>query len=196
MFSLARFSQSEQLRHETDPVLRQGVCVALCDYWLKIIKRLPDVPSVNRMRLLAQQMPDALRHQKRYNFMRDMLGREEARRRIGSPLGLAYEDQTTILRACNGMHGIRARLAADLDDIGAAATWTLRFPDGSGHAIAGFRGLVSVLRTVHRASVHIFDPNIGEYAGELADLDPILTDLFAQIPDYATIVEVSRTSEG
>ena len=196
MFSLERFSQAVQLRHETDPELRLGVCVALCDHWLKIIKRLPDVPSVNRMRLLAQQMPDVRLHQKQYNFLRDRLGREEARRKVGSPLGLAYEDQTTILRARNGMHGIRAKLGADLGEPAAAATWTLRFPDGNGHAIAGFRGLVSVSRTVHRATVHIFDPNIGEYAGELADLDPILTDLFAKIPDYATITEVSRTSEG
>jgi hypothetical protein len=148
------------------------------------------------MRLLAQQMPDVRLHQKHYNFLRNQLGREEARRKVGSPLGLAYEDQTTILRARNGMHGIRAKLGADLGEPAAAATWTLRFPDGNGHAIAGFRGLVSVSRTVHRATVHIFDPNIGEYAGELADLDPILTDLFAKIPDYATITEVSRTSEG
>jgi hypothetical protein len=196
MAKLARFSQDALLRSVTDPVLRNGVCVALCDHWLEIIRRLPDVPPVNRMRLLTQKMPEVLRYQKTYAGMRGPLGRNEARRQMGAGLGLDFEEQTTIMRRFNGMAGIRAKLAADLGQIGAAATWSMRFSGGGGHAIAGFRGLVSVTGNMHRASLHIFDPNIGEYAGELDELDAILTDLFAKFPLYATVTEVHRTSEG
>ncbi len=177
-------------------MLRNGVCVALCDHWLNIIKRHPDLPSVNRMRMLAQRIPEALRHQQMYGQLRDAVGRNQARREVGAGLGLNYEEQTTIMRAFVGMAGIRAKLAADLGRIGAAATWSMRFAGGGGHAIAGFRGLASITANMHRASIHIFDPNIGEYTGELTDLDAILSDLFGRFPLYATVNEVHRTSEG
>lgn len=196
MYTLAPFSQEHHLRSVTDPVLRNGVCVALCDHWLTIVKRYPDVPSVNRMRLLTQRLPEALRHQQAYAALRATVGRNEARREVGARLGLDYEEQTTIMRACVGMVGIRAKLASDLGRIGAAATWSMRFTGGGGHAIAGFRGLVSVTGNVHRAVMYIFDPNIGEYVGELSDLDAILTDVFGKFPLYATVNEVHRTSEG
>jgi hypothetical protein len=196
MFTLSPFSQDAHLHAVKDPVLRNGVCVALCDYWLNIVKRYPDLPSVNRMRMLAQRIPEALRHQKAYGQLRGAVGRNEARRQVGAGLGLNYEEQTTIMRAFVGMAGIRARLATDLDRTGAAATWSLRFAGGGGHAIAGFRGLIRVTGNMHRASVHIFDPNIGEYAGELTDLDAILADLFGKFALYRTVNEVHRTSEG
>jgi hypothetical protein len=196
MFTLAPFSQDVHLRSVKDPVLRNGVCVALCDHWLTIIKRFRDLPPVNRMRMLAQRIPEAFRHQQAYALRRAAVGRDAARREAGARLGLDYEAQTTVMRACVGMVGIRARLAADLGRIGAAATWSMRFAGGGGHAIAGFRGLVPVSGNVHRVSIHVFDPNIGEYAGELGELDAILADLFGRFPLYATVNEVHRTTEG
>jgi hypothetical protein len=79
--------------------------------------------------------------------------------------------------------------------MGVGATWTLRFFDGTGHAIAGFYGMFSPTGNIHHPRLFLFDPNIGEYRGDLSDLDAMLRDLLTRFPIYLTVVEVRRTTD-
>ena len=49
---------------------------------------------------------------------------------------------------------------------------------------------------MHRQQVSIFDPNIGEYVGEITDMDDVFRDIFRLIPAYARINEVRRVTVG
>ena len=198
MITLTRFSQERQLQLQAivDRDTRNGVCVGLCDYWLSQIKGAPEMPPAERLQLLRDNFARPMNHQRYYANLRAQHGREQARRQVGNQLGLRYHtDDTTIMRTHLGMSGIRARLAADIGWVGSAATWTLRFADGGGHAIAGFCGIGGQEPMLQLES-HIFDPNLGEYTGPFRELDYILSDLLTRFPDYRTIVEVNRTTEG
>lgn len=195
MSTLTDFSQGTLLRNTvTDPLTRNGICVALCDYWLKLIKTSPSESPADRLLKLRAYFIRAMQHQRLYSGLRSQHGREEARRQVGAQLGLNYSDQTMILRTFVGMGGIKQKLGQDLSRIGAAATWTLRFADGGGHAIAGFCGL-SGQPPIMRHRLHIFDPNIGEYEGTVQELNDMLDHLFRAFPMYATVTGVHRTSE-
>lgn len=197
MITLDRFSQGAILQSLpfSDYLTRNGICVALCDYWLAMIKDQPnESPAARLERLHRQHFAQAMNHQRQYAVVRAQHGREEGRRMVGQQVGLNYHDQTMIMRALIGIRGIREKMAADISRIGAAATWTLRFADGGGHAIAGFCGL-SGQQPYMKMRLHVFDPNIGEYTGELQELDAILNDLLNKFPDYQTITDVHRTSE-
>ncbi len=194
MFTLAPFSQSALLRNETDPDIRGGVCVALCDYWLADIKsRSNDAPR-DRLNRLAGNYPTVAQYQKQYGQQRAQHGPQQARKQMAQQLGHDYHQHTTIMPALIGAAGMRQRLAADLAGLGVAATWSLRFMDDTGHAIAGFYGMVSPLENMHRFQLHLFDPNIGEYVGGQRDLDNMLNDLLNRFPLYQTVVEIRRTT--
>ena len=62
--------------------------------------------------------------------------------------------------------------------------------------MAGFSGLTSITENMHRQQVSIFDPNIGEYVGEITDMDDVFRDIFRLIPAYARINEVRRVTVG
>lgn len=198
MFTVESFSQGQLLSRIPDPSARGGVCVALCDFWLQSIKGdRPANPTSPRARLgaLAGRLNEAIAHQDLYGRRRAQIGRFPARAEAGRRVGLDYEEQTTIVRASVGMSGVLAKMSADLKNIGAGATWSLRFSNGEGHALAGFSGLISVTNTIHRRQLYIFDPNIGEYTGTILDFADILKDIFKHDPLYMTVVEVSRISE-
>ncbi len=55
-FQLAKFSQGALLRNVADPEVRGGVCVALCDIWLKSILDNPKVEPPHRMAFMASAM--------------------------------------------------------------------------------------------------------------------------------------------
>ena len=196
MFQLEPFSQSHLLLTETDPDLRGGVCVALCDYWLADIKWRPDDPPRLRLGRLASHDAQIAQYQKQYGQRRQQEEPQDARSAMGQRLGHDYEHHTTILPALIGPNAVRARLAADLRYFGAGATWSMRFAGGGGHAIAGFYGIESLAQNMHRARIHIFDPNIGEYVGELRDVDFVLHDLLNKFPLYQTVSEIRRTTDG
>jgi hypothetical protein len=195
MFQLEPFSQSVLLRHESDPDIRNGVCVALCDYWLADIRARGNDPASRRLARLAGRMPAVGQYQKQYGQQRAQQGPTQARRDMGKQLGHDYREHTTIMPAMVGAVGLRQRLAADLARAGIGATWTLRFADGTGHAIAGFYGIVSPTEKLHYFRLFLFDPNIGEYTGELRDLDSMLKDLLTRFPLYLTVTEVRRTTD-
>ncbi len=115
---------------------------------------------------------------------------------MGEQVGIDYDGQTTVTRIHVGRQGMLDKLAADLALPGASATWSMRFQAGGGHALAGTNGLVSITPTMHRMSLHVFDPNVGEYAGTIQDLPSILGDLFQRFPLYLTVTEVHRTRAG
>jgi hypothetical protein len=195
MFQLANFSQSALLKNEPDPEIRKGVCVALCDHWLAEIRARGNDPPAQRLARLAGLMPAVIQYQRQYGQQRAQQGPTEARRAMGKQLGHDFREHTTIMPAMVGAAGLRQRLAADLAGFGVGATWSLRFPDGTGHAIAGFYGMFTRLGKIHEPRLFLFDPNIGEYKGELSDLDAMLKDLLTRFPIYQMVVEVRRTTD-
>lgn len=195
MFMRYGFTQGQLLKNVTDPEVHSGVCAALCDFWLRAIKTGNASPD-QRLRGLAGQFSEIVAHQKQYQRERANLGPVAARQRVGQPLGLDYEQQTTIMPACIGLQGVRQRLATDLRALGAATTWSLRFIDGGGHVMAGFSGLTSITPNMHRQQISIFDPNIGEYVCQINEMDDVFRDIFRLIPAYARINEVRRVTVG
>jgi hypothetical protein len=193
-FLLATFRQADLLRNETDPEVRRGVCVALCDIWLESFLKKPLVDPIHRMAFLATSIEDAKAHQKVYGELRDKHGREDARRSVGKDRDIDYDPQTTISRLSVGMDGIRAKLSADLTPAGAAGTWSMRFEPEGGHAIAGVNRPQAMRNNMNQLYAHVFDPNIGEYVGPLSILPAILTDLFQKFPLYAKTAEMDRTT--
>jgi len=199
MINLTAFSQERQLQLQAilDRDTRNGVCVALCDYWLAQIKNHPDTPPTGRLQLLRDNFAQIMNHQRQYAGLRARRGREQARQEVGSPLGLRYNtDDTAIMTSSVGISGIRTKLAADIGRIGSAATWTLQFADRTRHAIAGFCGISSGPGPISHLKSHVFDPNVGEYVGPFRELDYILSDLLRRFPIYGTVTDVYRTTEG
>ena len=195
MFTRYDFRQGQLLKNVTDPDVRAGACAALCDFWLRAIKTGNTSPD-QRLRELALRLSEVIAHQKQYQRERARVGPVAARQRVGQPLGLDYEQQTSIMPACIGLQGVRARLAGDLRRLGTATTWSLRFIDGGGHVMAGFSGLTSLTENVHRQQISIFDPNIGEYVCEINEMDDVFKDIFRLIPSYSRINEVRRVTVG
>ena len=193
-FIIATFSQSRLLAHETDPEVRGGICVALCDYWLQSFLNKPNVEPQHRMQYLAAMFGQAKAHQKNYGQLRGQKGREDARKEVGRRVGVDYDAQTTVMRVAVGKAGILAKVAGDLRPPGSAATWTMRFRDGGGHAIAGVNRLERITGNFANTHAHVFDPNIGEYVGPFASLSAIIDDLFHTFADYGTTTEIHRTT--
>jgi predicted butyrate kinase (DUF1464 family) len=144
------------------------------------------------MRVLALSIDEARAHQAMYGALRDQVGPQDARAVAGQKVGIDYDAQTAVFKVYLGQNGMQAKLAADLTNIGSAATWSMRFPDG-GHAIAGVHRLESLTENYHQSVFRIFDPNIGEYYGPKDSLGDMLTDLFTRIPDYAATEHIRRT---
>lgn len=195
MAKLTPFSQGDLLKGISDPAVKGGVCVALCDYWLALMKAPTTRTPRERMTVLRTNAPGIAQYQKSYAQQRQTRGRTDARADMARSLGHDFAEQTLVMRALVGMEGIRRRMSADLDQLGAAATWTMAMPGAGRHAIAGFRGLESLTSNIHRAALHVFDPNIGEYVGTLQELDGILQHLFQQFPEYRLVSEVARTTD-
>jgi hypothetical protein len=195
MFQLTPFSQGALLRAaQVQGSARHGVCVAMCDHWIALLRRDNREAPVLRLQKLHAALPRIIDYQNQYGELRAQLGRDAARAQVAAGVGIDYEQQTTVLKLFVGVEGLRSRLAEDLKRFGAAATWSMRFQGGGGHAIAGFCNIAGQ-EPIHHMQMHVFDPNIGEYVGDLGDLDGILTDLFGRFPLYATTTEVHRTHE-
>jgi hypothetical protein len=195
MIQLTPFSQAALLQAASvEGPASYGVCVAMCDRWIALLRKDRKETPELRLRKLQAALPQIVEYQNEYGDLRAVLGREAARTQMAAGVGIDYEQQTTVLKIFIGMEGIRRRLAEDLKSIGAAATWSMRFQDGGGHAIAGFCNLAGQ-EPMLRMQMHVFDPNIGEYVGDFGDLDGILADLFNRFPLYNTTIEVHRTHE-
>ena len=192
MASLTPFDQGTLLAGVSDPAIRNGICVALCDLWLHLIRDSTARSPRERIAAIRARAGQAMQYQRGYGQRRAALGRAEARAQMGRGLGHDFEEQTVVLSRCVGVEGMHARMARDLEELGAAVTWTIDVPGWGRHALAGFRGLSSITNNMHRASVHVFDPNIGEYVCEPQQLRAVLRDLFRRDPNYARATEIAR----
>jgi hypothetical protein len=194
MATLTPFDQGELLVGVTDPAIRNGICVALCDMWLHLVRDSAARSPRERVAAMRAQAPKARQYQAAYAQRREIFGRVEARQQMGRRHGHDFEELTTVFASCVGVEGMHACMARDLEGFGASATWSIEVPGWGRHALAGFRGLESLSNNVHRASVHIFDPNIGEYVCEPHQIRAVLRDLFKRDPNYARITQISRMS--
>src|SRR5204862_5927741 len=121
-------------------------------------------------------------YQKQYGQQRAVQGPEQARKAMGQQLGHDFQQHTTVMPAMVGAVGLRQRLAADLAQLGVGATWSLRFPDDTGHAIAGYYGMVSKLENMHQLTLYLFVTNNDEFKGSLLALEPMIRSLLSIIP--------------
>ena len=87
MAQLTPFDQGSLLIGVTDPVLRGGICVALCDYWLALFQQNNLTTAPDRMTALRAHAPMAMAYQKTYAQQRATQGREAARAQLGRGLG-------------------------------------------------------------------------------------------------------------
>lgn len=188
-FLLAGFQQARLLPKD-DP----GVCIALCDLWLDSFLRKPKVDPPDRMTYLMTSIGQARSHQQAYTGLRAQHGPTAARQQQGGTLGLDYDEQTTVTRAGAGRTGMIKRVGEDLRPLGAAATWSMRFDGGGGHAIAGVNRLERITSNIAQSTLHVFDPNVGEYMGTPDLIADILGDLFKRFPIYGSVKEIRRTT--
>lgn len=202
MFRLAPFDQGRLLQNRLNvPIEAQnGVCVALCDLWLFLMKseKYRHLSAEQRMEKLASQqgMDYAINYQQQYSYNRHFLGRETGRNVSAAQLGHSFDpDGTVVMKSpftSDPLSNIKQRLKMDLKTIGSYATWSLRFSGGGGHALAGISNLRSN-GPIHTITVNIFDPNIGEYSGDWIEADQILDDILSHFPSlYGQVFEVKR----
>lgn len=204
MIRLAHFDQGKLLQNRLNvPIEAQnGVCVALCDLWLFLMKsaQYQHLSPEQRMEKLAseQGMNYAINYQQQYSYNRQFLGRESGRNQSAAQLGHRFDPEGTVVMKSPFAHdpdplgNIKQRLKLDLKTIGSYATWSLRFSGGGGHALAGASNLRSN-GPIHTITVNIFDPNIGEYSGDWVEADQILDDILSHFPNlYGQVFEVKR----
>jgi hypothetical protein len=185
MSTLHAFSQGELLERTThDPEIRQGVCVALCAYWLSRMKVDSDNTPEQRLQMLESQIWEIIGLQQQYSRDRSEHGPQTAHQILGARQGLVYDtDQTDVfgrflgLSRADGIANLIRRFKKDINRPGKATAWSLRFVGGGGHAIAGFCNITTI-PTGYRYQLHIFDPNYGEYIGTLQEIDDMLDNLF------------------
>ncbi len=191
---LTPFNQGDLLKGVNHPDLRGGICVALCDHWLALMRDSRARTPEERMDLLKQRSGAAMEYQFFYSGWRQDTGREEARARMGQRLGHSFEGQTRIMRAFVGFDGMVERMERDLAEPGAAVTWTMALPGMGRHAIAGYHSKESITTNIHRFARHLFDPNVGEIVGNPQEMRAMVRELFRLVPDYNCITELDRTT--
>ena len=78
MFMRYDFMQGLLLKNVTDPEARNGVCAALCDFWLRAIKAGNASPD-QRLRELTARFSEVIAHQEQYQRERERVGPVAAR---------------------------------------------------------------------------------------------------------------------
>ena len=199
MVNLVPFSQSDHLRTRSrDEMTRHGVCAGLCDDWLALITgNYPPTPE-RRMQRLAATFDSSMMQQRALWSLYRTYGREEGHRRAGVRRGVDYDfDKTQINRSVGGGTIERSlpefwnTIQKDIASVTSGAAWSLRLSDGRRHAIAGYCGYRRIAVGL-QLTTHIFDPNIGEYAGDFGCLNEVLSDMRTRIPLYRTVNRIER----
>jgi hypothetical protein len=132
--------------------------------------------------------------QRAYQKRKPVIGADAALRESGRKHGLDFDtEHTVILRAGKPMSEVRARILADIGQFAAAATWALQLGLHGRHAIAGYCGIVRD-GPFGQLMLHIFDPNFGEFWGNMQQIDAILEDVLSRAPIYAHLTEIWRTT--
>lgn len=191
---LTPFNQGALLSGLADPQARRGVCVALCDRWLTLMKQANARTPEDRMDSLRKSLQASIGYQKSYAQLRAEKDREAARKHMGKKLGLEFEGLTRVEKRLAGEAGMVTRLERDVETPGASVAWTLAFPAGR-HAIAAVHNMSAVTTNIHRFTLHVFDPNLGEYVGTVQELPAIVADMFRRIPDYKLVTSIDRAED-
>jgi hypothetical protein len=186
---LAKFGDAEA----ASPESQAGVCFGLCLLWLKMMDESLYRSPRERMRALGRNFKQAVGWQARYTLLARSLGVPLAREAMGRTAGLGFEEQTVVERRLAGKTGMVMRMQRDLEPPGAGAMWSLSFPIGA-HALAGRNTFSAVTTNIHIRTIHVFDPNLGEYVGQPQEIPDIVEDMFRRIPAYGSVKEMSRRS--
>lgn len=192
MWTLTPFNQGAVLAQVPDKEVRRGVCAALCYMWLDLMRDATARRPEDRMDSLRATISMAIRRQRSYSEMARAKGREAGRKFLAKSFGMEFEELTRIERRFTGKIGMVLRMQKDLEPPGARMIWRLSFHGGDAHALAGTHGMETICTNIHRRSVHVFDPNIGEYVGQVQDIPGIVDDMFRRIPYYDRVETMDR----
>lgn len=168
-----------------------GICFGLCLYWLQLMRDANARSPGDRMLALRSAFTLAMRWQKSYKELAKQRNEEAARKHLGRGAGAEFDEKTLVEARFVGRPGMVGTLERDLSVPGTSMLWGLwRFGRGTqkdpgwGHAIAGHYNLAPVQTNIHIRTIHIFDPNLGEYYGPPHAIPEIVNDMFARIPLY------------
>jgi hypothetical protein len=193
-FSQGQILTEERVKSELDEYTRHGICRALCTRWLGRIRRDYGESPRDRLDNLSADFVRIMQEQRAYQKRKQVVGAEEALRESGRKQGLGYDmDHTMIMRKGKPMSEVRARIIDDIKCFDAAANWALELGDQGRHAIAGYCGIVRD-GPFGRLTLHIFDPNFGEFWGDMQEIDGVLEDVLSRAPVYAELTEIWRTT--
>ncbi|MFN6954393.1 MAG: hypothetical protein ACK4PG_06305 [Acetobacteraceae bacterium] len=192
MWQLAAFNQGAVLGQIPDPAVRRGVCAALCDMWINLMQDARARKPEDRMDSLRATISMTIRRQKSYKEQVREKGRQAGREFLSRGFGMEVEEQTRILRRFTGRTGMVLQMQKDLEVPGARVGWSLLFHGGGAHALAGCNEFTMITTNIMRRTVHLFDPNIGEYVGQPQDVPAIVDDMFRRIPGYNRVETMER----
>jgi hypothetical protein len=184
---LAKFGDAQA----ASPESQAGVCFGLCLLWLKMMDQSLYRSPEERMKALGRGFKKAISWQLSYRRLAQQLEVAPAVVEMGRRAGLAMEEQTVVERRLARKTGMVLRIQRDLELPGAGAMWSLQFPVGA-HAIAGRNTFAKVTTNIHVRTIHVFDPNLGEYVGQPHDIPAIVEDMFRRIPAYDAVVTMFR----
>jgi hypothetical protein len=192
MWKLTPFNQGAVLGQVPDAEVRRGVCAALCDMWMNLMRDATARRPEDRMDSLRATISMTIRKQRSYGELVRAKGREAGRKFLGKGLGMEFEELTRIERRFTGKTGMVLQMQEDLKLPGAKMSWSLLFQGGGAHALAGNHYMEAISTNFHRRSVHVFDPNIGEYVGQVQDIPGIVDDMFRRKPGYNRVDTMER----
>ncbi|MFN7000698.1 MAG: YopT-type cysteine protease domain-containing protein [Elioraea tepidiphila] len=179
----------------------RGVCTGLCLIWLRLMQAPEKRTPTERMRELAGSIPEAVRLQAQYEAT--ALAEAERRKKddamtaglaaAAGSLDLGVFEKTVVERSCVGKAGMVRTLERDLAERDARVLWGLVGPDG-GHAIAGVNNSGRTQTTTDRNTLHVFDPNHGEYVLQPQELPAMVEEWHRLSPMYARFTVMKRRS--
>lgn len=192
MWTLVSFNQGAVLGQIPDREVRRGVCAALCDMWMDLMRDAKARQPEDRMDSLRATISMTIRRQKSYREQVRAKGREAGRRFLDKGFGMEFEELTRVERRFTGRTGMVLQIQKDLELPGARMGWSLIFHGRGAHALAGCNNFAEISTNVMQRSVHVFDPNIGEYVGQSQDIPGMVDDMFRRIPGYDRVETMER----
>jgi hypothetical protein len=206
---LAPFDQSVWLGVMADIAKQQdacapaehGMCLGLCILWLRQMQDPTRRTPTERMDALRSQLHLAVTLQAKYEaeaLKAAVTASKDAAlaaglSKAGGRFGLSFEEQTVVQPARVGMIGMLRRMQQDLEEPNSRVLWGFAGEPGA-HAIAAVNNSGKDQTTTDRGTIHVFDPNNGEYVFQMQELPMVVQDMHRHCPFYARFAVMKRRS--
>lgn len=184
----------------TGPAER-GMCFGLCILWLRLMQDPTARTPTERMNQLRSTLHLAVMLQAKYEaaaLKEAVTSAKDAAlaaglNKAGGLMGLGFTDMPKLDLTRVGKIGMLVRMQHDLQDRDSRVLWGLVGPAG-GHAIAGVNNSGRRQTTMDHQTVHVFDPNNGEFVAQMHELPMVVQDMFKSDPMYDRFTTMKRRS--